>query len=59
MGFPDFPIPDFPEDRSYLKASEILGFLNDYAKRFDILQHVKVIFYIMVNGILKLSYNRY
>ncbi|XP_014275823.2 uncharacterized protein [Halyomorpha halys] len=46
MGYPDFPIPDVPEDRSYLKASEILGFLNEYAKRFGILQHVKFLHHV-------------
>ncbi|XP_014291490.1 uncharacterized protein [Halyomorpha halys] len=46
MGYPDFPIPEVPEDRSYLKASEILAFLNDYAKRFSILQYVKFLHHV-------------
>lgn len=47
MGFPDFPIPELPhEDRSYLKASEILAFLDSYAHHFNILPHVKFLHHV-------------
>lgn len=39
MGYPDFPIPE--QERSYLTAKEILGFLEQYAKNFDLLKYVK------------------
>lgn len=40
MGYPDFPIPE--QEKSYLTAKEILGFLEQYAKNFDLLKFVKV-----------------
>uniref|UniRef100_T1HWV6 Flavin-containing monooxygenase n=1 Tax=Rhodnius prolixus TaxID=13249 RepID=T1HWV6_RHOPR len=39
MGYPDFPIPE--QEKSYLTAKEILGFLEQYAKNFDLLKFVK------------------
>lgn len=40
MGFPDFPMPK--GDVSYLPQKDVLQFLHDYAKKFDLVKHIKV-----------------
>ncbi|XP_072931635.1 senecionine N-oxygenase isoform X2 [Epargyreus clarus] len=39
MGFPDFPIPE--SDKSYLPAKDMLAFLQLYADKHGITQHIK------------------
>lgn len=46
MGYPDFPIPS-RENNSYVAASEIIQFLNLYAKTFNLLEHIKFKHYVV------------
>ncbi|KAI8426007.1 hypothetical protein MSG28_004983 [Choristoneura fumiferana] len=39
MGFPDFPIPE--SDKSYLPAKDMLAFLQLYADKHGVTQHIK------------------
>ncbi|KAI8436324.1 hypothetical protein MSG28_004361 [Choristoneura fumiferana] len=41
MGFPDFPIPE--SDKSYLPAKDMLAFLQLYADKHGVTQHIKVV----------------
>lgn len=41
MGYPDYQI-DIDTPKSYLTRSEILNFLNNYCKNFNLRQYIKV-----------------
>ena len=41
MNYLDYPIKT---DRSYVKGSDILNYLQDYAEQFKLKQHIKVHF---------------
>ncbi|XP_076177714.1 uncharacterized protein LOC143152001 [Ptiloglossa arizonensis] len=39
MGYPDYPVPDFPE--SYLTRTQILEFLKTYCHHFNLRQYIR------------------
>lgn len=40
MGFPDFSIPD--SEKSYLPSKDMLAFLQMYADKHGVTEHIKV-----------------
>lgn len=39
MGFPDIPMPD--QEESYIPSEDVVAFLNSYAAKFHINDHIK------------------
>lgn len=45
MGYPDFPIPD--QKKSYIPQRDMLTFLELYAQKFNVYQHIKFQSYVI------------
>lgn len=45
MGYPDFPIPD--QNKSYIPQKDMLTFLELYAQKFNVYQHIKFQHYVV------------
>lgn len=46
MGFDDYPmLPDDP--RSYIGSQEVLGYIKEYAQRFNVDQQIKFRHYVI------------
>lgn len=42
MQFPDFPFPE--QEESFLHHTEVLSYLEDYAKHYNLHQYIRVTF---------------
>lgn len=45
MGFPDVPVPD--QEESYIPSEDVVAFLNSYAVKFQINDHIKFEHYVI------------
>lgn len=45
MGYPDFPIPD--QNKSYIPQRDMLTFLELYAQKFNVYEHIKFQSYVI------------
>lgn len=45
MGYPDFPIPD--QKKSYIPQKDMLSFLELYAQKFNVYEHIKFEHYVI------------